>query len=155
MTIPDAARLVLQAGAIGHGGEIFTLKMGAPVRIYDLAKEMITRAGMKPHDGIKIKIIGPRPGEKLFEELEANNEQHDQTRHPQILIGRLPAYPADRITAALARLHALVNRGDGQELRLFLNSLLPEARLEIDAVQTLLRVPEQLALETISSERPI
>jgi FlaA1/EpsC-like NDP-sugar epimerase len=149
MTIPDAARLVLQASAIGQGGEIFTLKMGAPVRIYDLATEMITRAGLKPNEGIKIKIIGPRPGEKLFEELETNDEQHDQTRHPQILIGRLPAYPPEKITAAFARLNELVNHGDGQELRIFLNSFLPEARLEIDALQTLLHVPEQMALDTI------
>ena len=149
MTIPDAARLVLQAGAIGQGGEIFTLKMGAPVRIYELAKEMITRAGLMPNGGIKIKIIGPRPGEKFFEELEANNEQHDRTRHPQILIGRLPAYPPEEVITALARLHELVNRGDYQEIRMFMNSFLPEARLEVDAVQTLLRVPEQIALETI------
>ena len=70
MTIPEAAQLVLQAGAMGEGGEIFILDMGEPVRILDLAEEMITLTGLRPYDDIDIVFTGLRPGEKLFEELE-------------------------------------------------------------------------------------
>ena len=70
MTIPEASQLVMQAGAIGRGGEIFVLDMGQPVRILDLAQEMIRRAGLVVGRDIDLKIVGVRPGEKLVEELD-------------------------------------------------------------------------------------
>ena len=135
MTIPEAAQLVLQAGSMGRGGEIFILRMGLPVRIYDLARDMIIRSGLRPDDDIEIKLTGVRPGEKLFEELESSTERHDQTRHPKILIGKIPAYPREKVSDALERLDGLVNQGNSLEIRRFLNALIFEAKLETVAAQ--------------------
>jgi FlaA1/EpsC-like NDP-sugar epimerase len=93
MTIPEASQLVMQAGAIGQGGEIFVLDMGSPVRILDLARELITRNGLRPHDDIEIRFCGVRPGEKLNEELAGDGEQTRPTAHPKIRVWQLP--PAD------------------------------------------------------------
>ena len=94
MTIPEASQLVMQAGAIGQGGEIFVLDMGRPVRILDLAKELIRRNGLRPNDDIAIEFTGIRPGEKLFEELSTADEQTRPTAHAQIRVWRLS--PADQ-----------------------------------------------------------
>ena len=131
MTIPEAAQLVLQAGAMGEGGEIFILDMGEPVRILDLAEEMITLTGLRPYVDMDIVFTGLRPGEKLFEELELSGEQIAKTRHPKIFIGRLNAYPPEEIDSALRVLAELARDGDGTAVRKFLNSLLPEANLGV------------------------
>ncbi len=131
MTIPEAAQLVLQAGAIGEGGEIFILDMGEPVRILDLAEEMITLTGLRPYVDMDIVFTGLRPGEKLFEELELSGEQITKTRHPKIYIGKLNAYPTDEIERALRFMEDLAREGDGTAVRKFLNSLLPEANLGV------------------------
>lgn len=86
MTIPEAAQLVIQAGAMAKGGEIFILDMGDPVKIMDLAHDMIRLMGYEPEEDIEIKIIGPRPGEKLHEELFTAREQMAATRHDRIFI---------------------------------------------------------------------
>src|SRR5687768_10718723 len=90
MTIPEASQLVLQAGSIGQGGEIFVLDMGQPVKILDLAEEMIRLAGKRPHDDIAIEFTGVRAGEKLFEELATENEQTRPTTHSKIRVWQLP-----------------------------------------------------------------
>jgi len=131
MTIPEAAQLVLQAGAMGEGGEIFILDMGEPVRILDLAEEMITLTGLRPYVDMDIVFTGLRPGEKLFEELELSGEQIAKTRHPKIFIGRLNAYPPEEIDRALRVLAELARDADGTAVRKFLNSLLPEANLGV------------------------
>jgi FlaA1/EpsC-like NDP-sugar epimerase len=131
MTIPEAAQLVLQAGAIGEGGEIFILDMGEPVRILDLAEEMITLTGLRPYVDMDIVFTGLRPGEKLFEELELSGEQIAKTRHPKIYIGKLNPYPSDEIERALRYLEELAREADGTAVRKFLNSLLPEANLGV------------------------
>ncbi len=131
MTIPEAAQLVLQAGALGDGGEIFILDMGEPVRILDLAKDTITLSGLKPFEDINIVFTGIRPGEKLFEELQTSEERVIRTRHPKIFIGRLAAYPEQKIRHALERLTILADNGWERELRKTLNDLLPEARLHV------------------------
>jgi len=131
MTIPEAAQLVLQAGAMGQGGEIFILDMGPPVRILDLAEEMITLTGLRPYVDMEISFTGLRPGEKLFEELELTGEHISKTRHPKILIGRLNAYPPEEVERALRYLEELAREGDGTAVRKFLNSLLPEANLGV------------------------
>jgi len=87
MTIPEASRLVIQAGALAKGGEIFVLDMGEPVKIVDLAKNLITLSGCS-EDDIDINFTGIRPGEKLYEELLNSNEIHDQQVYPQIYIGK-------------------------------------------------------------------
>jgi FlaA1/EpsC-like NDP-sugar epimerase len=129
MTIPEAAQLVLQAGAIGKGGEIFILDMGAPVRILDLAKDIIALSGLKPFEEMEIVFTGLRPGEKLFEELSTSEEGVAQTAHPKIFIGQIPPYPQGSVAVATERLDNLARSGRDGELRRFLNELLPEARL--------------------------
>lgn len=135
MTIPEAAQLVLQASAIGRGGEIFILDMGEPVNILDLAKDTITLSGLKPNEDIDIVFTGIRPGEKLFEELENSEEQMIQTQHPKIFIGRLAAYPAQKLEHALNRLSFLAANGWDRELPKFLNELIPEAQLKVASVE--------------------
>ncbi len=129
MTIPEAAQLVLQAGAIGQGGEIFILNMGEPVRILDLAKDTITLSGLKPFEDIEIVFTGLRPGEKLSEELETTEDQLVRTRHPKIFIGKIAAYPEGQVYEMLERLILFSKDGGERELRRYLNALLPEARL--------------------------
>ncbi|EIJ39473.1 putative nucleoside-diphosphate sugar epimerase [Galbibacter orientalis DSM 19592] len=89
MTIPEACQLVIEAGRMGRGGEIFLFDMGDPVKILDLAKKMIRLAGYTPDKEIKIKITGLRPGEKLFEELLSDKERTMQTHHEKIMIGKV------------------------------------------------------------------
>jgi len=86
MTIPEAVQLVIQAGALSKGGEIFVLDMGEPVKIVDLARDMIILSGLKPEEDIKIEFIGLRPGEKLYEELFSDRENFTVTKHERIFI---------------------------------------------------------------------
>ena len=88
MTIPEAAQLVMQAGAYAEGGEIFVLDMGKPVKIYDLAWDLIKLSGFEPNEDIKIEITGLRPGEKLYEELLMSEEGLINTKHEKIFIGK-------------------------------------------------------------------
>jgi len=90
MSIPEAAQLVLQAGLMGNGGEIFVLEMGEPVRIVDLARDMIRLSGFSEED-IKIEITGLRPGEKLYEELLSDRERTLPTPHPKLRIAKAEA----------------------------------------------------------------
>jgi FlaA1/EpsC-like NDP-sugar epimerase len=127
MTIPEASQLVLQAGAMGEGGEIFFLDMGRPVRILDLAKDMITLSNLKPFEDIDIVFTGVRPGEKLSEELETWGDNTTKTRHPKIFIGRLTTYPHSELRRILRRLDELAYFGDSEGIRALLNQALPEA----------------------------
>jgi FlaA1/EpsC-like NDP-sugar epimerase len=143
MTIPEAAQLVLQAAAIGEGGEIFILDMGEPVSILDLAKDTITLSGLKPFEDIDIVFSGMRPGEKLFEELQTTDENIIRTRHPKIFIGRLAVYPEEKIIHGLDRLSHLATNGWDRELRKALSDLLPEAQLQ-GSKENLTEVPQIL-----------
>lgn len=89
MTIPEASQLVLQAGAMAKGGEVFVLDMGKPVRIYDLAKDLIKLSGFIPDKDIEIKITGLRPGEKLFEELLSAEDGTEKTTHSKIFTAKI------------------------------------------------------------------
>ncbi|HVQ40405.1 MAG TPA: nucleoside-diphosphate sugar epimerase/dehydratase [Pyrinomonadaceae bacterium] len=130
MTIPEATRLLLQAGAIGEGGEILILDMGEPVSILELAEDTITLSGLKPFEDIEVVFIGARPGEKLLEQLDLQSESFAKTRHPKIFIGKIAAYPEAEVKEALERLEDLANREAHEELRAFLSQLLPEAELD-------------------------
>ncbi|HEX8322375.1 MAG TPA: nucleoside-diphosphate sugar epimerase/dehydratase [Tepidisphaeraceae bacterium] len=110
MTIPEASQLVMQAGAIGRGGEIFVLDMGEPVKILDLAEEMIRREGLEVGRDIRIKITGTRPGEKLFEELANDSDGTAPTSHPKIHVWNLPRYAGDHIDGVIRNLAAAVTK---------------------------------------------
>lgn len=109
MTIPEACQLVLDASAMGEGGEVFVFDMGESVKIIDLAKKMINLSGFKEGVDIEIKYTGLRPGEKLFEELLANNENTVETHHPQILKAKLSPIDAKLVS----RIDDLVYSTDG------------------------------------------
>jgi FlaA1/EpsC-like NDP-sugar epimerase len=109
MTIPEASQLVMQAGAIGQGGEIFILDMGRPIRILDLAREMIQRQGLVPGQDVAIRFTGVRPGEKLHEELSADDEQTRPTSHRRIRVWQLPRATAGQVEAMLGMLGEVVD----------------------------------------------
>src|SRR5262249_7626919 len=132
MTIPEASQLVLQAGAMGRGGEIFILDMGEPVRILDLAKDAIMLSGLRPFEDIDIVFSGVRQGEKLSEALEIKEEKMSKTPHPKIYIGTIASYPPDGVGSAIESLSILSNSGDELEIRRLFTRLLPEARLQRD-----------------------
>ena len=113
MSIPEAAQLVLQAGLMGKGGEIFVLDMGEPVRIVDLAKDLIRLSGTN-EDEIKIEFTGLRPGEKLYEELLADNEHTLPTPHPKLRIARAREVDAAWLEELLAWVGAQATQDDAE-----------------------------------------
>jgi FlaA1/EpsC-like NDP-sugar epimerase len=125
MTIPEACQLVLQASVMGRGGDIFILDMGDPVRIVDLAKDLIHLSGFSENE-IEIVFSGVRPGEKLYEELATLHENAEKTRHPKILIGTAQAAPLEQMQATLSNLLTVVNRANDADLRLSLREIVPE-----------------------------
>jgi len=124
MSIPEAAQLVLQAGYMGRGGEIFVLDMGEPVRIVDLAREMIRLSGLSESD-IKVVFTGLRPGEKLFEEVLADDEQTLSTPHPQLRIARARPVEANLVPRVLDWLGRQTLPAD-EEVRAELTRFIPE-----------------------------
>jgi FlaA1/EpsC-like NDP-sugar epimerase len=112
MTIPEASQLVLQAGCIGQGGEIFVLDMGEPVRIADLAEELIKLSGLIPYEDIDIVFTGLRPGEKLSEELLRTGEGIMPTTHEKIKIAAAVATDLGLVTSELNQLARFAERGD-------------------------------------------
>jgi FlaA1/EpsC-like NDP-sugar epimerase len=112
MTIPEAAQLVIQAGALGQGGEVFVLDMGEPVRIKELAEDLITLSGLTPYEDIDIDIIGLRPGEKLYEELLLETEESTATEHERIFINHLDLVEEDKLNSVLNRLKFLAKKRD-------------------------------------------
>ncbi|MDO9635125.1 MAG: nucleoside-diphosphate sugar epimerase/dehydratase, partial [Paludibacter sp.] len=104
MTIPEACMLVLEAGSMGHGGEIYIFDMGKPVKIVDLARKMIRLAGFVPEEDIKIVYTGLRPGEKLFEELLNKKEHTQNTHHPKIMIANVQQYDYDKVSILIDKL---------------------------------------------------
>jgi FlaA1/EpsC-like NDP-sugar epimerase len=113
MMIPEASQLVIQAGAMGQGGEVFVLDMGDPVRIFDLACEMISLSGLEVGRDIEIHFTGMRPGEKLFEELHIYGESHVPTIHPKIMVATSTRVSHESIDNAVDRLGCLAKQGSG------------------------------------------
>jgi len=126
MTIPEAAQLVLQAAATGQGGQIFLLDMGEPVKIVDLARQMITLSGFRPGEDIDIVFTGVRPGEKLFEELRTKGEDIEKTVHPKVLVWKHRPTEWARVQNALAGLEALQNSPDRSAIVGKLCEIIPE-----------------------------
>lgn len=129
MTIPEASQLVLQAGALGAGGEIFVLDMGEPVKILDLAEDMIRLSGLTPYEDVDIVFTGIRDGEKLFEELEITGENLLKTRHPKIFVGKIATYANADVARMLAQFRSAVTANDETALRHAFNEFLPESNL--------------------------
>ena len=126
MTIPEAAQLVIQAGAMGKTGQIMLLDMGEPVKIVDLARDMITLSGFRPDVDIEIEFQGMRPGEKLFEELRTSGEDVLPTHHKKIFVWQNRYCTTEDIRAALARLAPVITGATPTEVREALRSVVPE-----------------------------
>jgi FlaA1/EpsC-like NDP-sugar epimerase len=109
MTIPEASQLVMQAGAIGQGGEIFVLDMGEPIQILDLAMEMIRRNGLRVDEDIQIEFSGVRPGEKLYEELAGESEETVPTSHEKIRVWKLPTAGVQQMRDMLEQLQNAID----------------------------------------------
>jgi FlaA1/EpsC-like NDP-sugar epimerase len=126
MTIPEAVGLVLQASVMGKGGEIFVLDMGKPVKIHDLAKNMIELSGYKPGEDIEIQFTGLKPGEKLYEELQHHSEQHTPTDHPRIMRFSSSGDAVKVSHLAKADLEPFVDELSPNDLKRNLKILIPE-----------------------------
>ncbi|MBI4442264.1 MAG: polysaccharide biosynthesis protein [Acidobacteria bacterium] len=126
MTIPEASQLVLQASTMGKGGEIFVLDMGSPVRIVDLARNLILLSGLRPDEDIKIEFIGMRPGEKLYEELSTFTESTVATSHKKIKIFNGTSLPQLSMTCYIRTLRDVCASRDAARLILTLKEVLPD-----------------------------
>jgi FlaA1/EpsC-like NDP-sugar epimerase len=127
MTIPEAVSLVVQAGAIGGRGQVYVLDMGEPVKIMDLARNMIRLSG-KPESEIPIVFVGVRPGEKLHEELWTAGETVGPTSHPKILRAARPPIDAEWLTEELTELERMVQRGETLDMVSRLTAMLREPK---------------------------
>ena len=132
MTIPEASQLVMQAGAIGRGGEIFVLDMGEPVKIVELARAMIEHAGLRVGKDIEIEFTGVRPGEKLFEELACDGEETAPTSHRKIFVWELRPAGKDEVTRMLTLLRATHGVGAARVIET-LKQIVPEYQTDSPA----------------------
>ena len=126
MTIPEACSLVLEAGHMGKGGEIYVFDMGESVKIIELAKKMIQLAGLEIGKDIKIKITGLRPGEKMYEELLGNDENTIGTHHPKILIGKVKSIEDEKIKKLINDLITLVKNQENHKIVKVMKLIAPE-----------------------------
>ncbi|NFN80122.1 polysaccharide biosynthesis protein [Clostridium botulinum] len=125
MLIPEAAQLVLQAGAFAKGGEVFVLDMGKPVKIYDLACDLIRLSGFEPNRDIKIVVTGLRPGEKLYEELLMSEEGLKDTDHQKIYVGKPTFEDMDTLNYKLEQLRKLLELNDINEIKHQMQTIVP------------------------------
>jgi len=128
MTIPEACQLILQAGAMGEGGEIFILDMGTPVKIVDMARDLIRLSGFEPDVDIKIEYVGLRPGEKLFEELITSGEGIVPTNHEKIMVLRGKTCDQERLNAIIEELTKLALEQNGAGIRSKLQEIVEDYR---------------------------
>lgn len=126
MTIPEACQLVLEAGTMGNGGEVFVFDMGQPVKIIDLARNMIRLAGYIPEVEIPIKITGQRPGEKLYEDLFSEKEKMKETYHEKIMISQERKYDISVAENIIQRFKMIENSYDSKLYKLVIEELIPE-----------------------------
>ncbi len=133
MSIEEAAQLILQAGAMGTGGEIFILKMGSLVKIVNLAQDLIKLLGYEPEKDIKIKFTGLRPGEKLYEELITKGEGIVPTKHEKIMVLQGDNTPHQEMVEVLSRLAKAATIHDARGIKAVLQEILPEYMPDLDA----------------------
>jgi FlaA1/EpsC-like NDP-sugar epimerase len=137
MTIPEACQLVLEACSMGNGGEIYIFDMGKPVKIINLAKKMIRLAGYVPNKDIKIKIVGLRPGEKLYEELLNDSAQNLTTHHKKIRIAVEVCDEFDKVNKSIEELIAISLSGNPDMIVTKMKSIVPEYKSLNSVFQTL------------------
>ncbi|MEQ8240810.1 MAG: polysaccharide biosynthesis protein, partial [Cyclobacteriaceae bacterium] len=145
MTIPEACNLVLEAGSMGKGGEIFVFDMGEAIKIYDLAVKMIRLSGLTLDKDIEIKVTGLRPGEKLFEELLAVNENTIHTHHEKILKAQLANVNVDSVKKSLLELESAIKEGSEMNIVYALKNMVPEFKSQNSKFELLDRTNEALA----------
>lgn len=126
MTIPEATQLVLQAGSIAKGGEIFVLNMGEPVKIIELAENMIRLSGLEPYTDIPIVFTGLRPGEKLFEELSYNLKEFDRTKHHDIFVENIWSFDKSWMDEEIRLLKKFAETGSDEEVISQLKKIVPD-----------------------------
>jgi FlaA1/EpsC-like NDP-sugar epimerase len=126
MTVTEAAQLVIQAGSMGHGGEIFVLDMGEPIRILDLASNLIRLSGLNPGQDIDIVITGLRPGEKLYEELLTPEDQTQATKHERIFVHNGQNFDRDNVLPLMELLVEAAHNDDERRIRYLLKEIVPE-----------------------------
>jgi FlaA1/EpsC-like NDP-sugar epimerase len=126
MTIPEACNLVLEAGAMGQGGEIFVFDMGESVRIIDLAHKMIRLSGLQPEIDIEVKVTGLRPGEKLYEELLADKESTKATHHPKIMIAGVRPLENETVVLMIEHVQSALSKGDAVQIVQVMKNFVPE-----------------------------
>ncbi|XPO21525.1 nucleoside-diphosphate sugar epimerase/dehydratase [Phosphitispora sp. TUW77] len=138
MTIPEAVQLVIQAGALAQGGEVFILDMGKPVKIVDLARDLIQLSGLEPYKDISIVYTGLRPGEKLFEEILTSEEGIGATKHNRIFIGKPIGIPWEQFQFQLRQLYQAVYTNEDAvsvaEIKRLLKGIVPSYRIEIPEI---------------------
>jgi FlaA1/EpsC-like NDP-sugar epimerase len=126
MTIPESCRLVLEAGSMGEGGEIFIFDMGSSVKIVDLAKKMIRLSGLVPHQDIAIEFSGLRPGEKLYEELLNDLENTIPTHHEKIMVAQVREYDFQSISTRISDLIKLSCQYKDRQVVIKMKDIVPE-----------------------------
>lgn len=148
MTIPEACQLVLEAGNMGQGGEIFVFDMGKSVKIVDLAKKMIKLSGLEPNKDIEIKFTGLRPGEKLFEELLNDHENTLPTHHEKIMIAKVRDNDFEEVKQHMEELFALINSQNNTNIVRKMKVIVPEFKSQNSEYELL---DKELALKSITS----
>ena len=125
MTIPEAVRLVLEAMAIGRDGQVFVMDMGEPVRVVELAENLITLSGLRPYEDIDIVFSGVRPGEKLFEEILTARERENPTVNTRLFMAQQERIEYERLSDSLARLDLAVRTPDAAAVVSLMQRLVP------------------------------
>ena len=157
MTIPEACSLVLEAGCMGSGGEIYIFDMGAPVKIYDLARRMISLAGLKPDVDIKIEEIGLRPGEKLYEELLNDAEQTTATVNKKIMIAKVKTYDYHEVCDNIDKIVRFAAKGDTHDMIFAMKRFVPEYKSQqsrFEAIDREIENNAQLADAALAGHHP-
>jgi FlaA1/EpsC-like NDP-sugar epimerase len=126
MTIPEACQLVLEAGAMGKGGEIYIFDMGKSVKIVDLAKKMVQLSGLELGKDIQLMFTGLRPGEKLYEELLTNEENTVPTHHSKIMIAKVKEYEFESVKTSIDELISLFDSQDNFAIVSKMKEMVPE-----------------------------
>jgi FlaA1/EpsC-like NDP-sugar epimerase len=155
MTIPEACMLVLQSAAQGMGGEIFVLDMGKPVKIIDLARQMIELSGFRPEQDVRIEFTGIRPGEKLFEELRQDGEDFAPTSHSKIF--RFISHPADleQIRVMLDILRTHLDFAAAEDLKRLLRQAVPEYKPDLKVLRPSVVLTAEVGLPRLPQPQAI